>query len=101
MMGARLELCRLLDLPRLDNPRGSLTFIEAEVHVPFPIRRVYWLYDVPNGATRAGHAHRNLHQVLIAMSGSFDVGLDDGRQQRRVRLKRSHQGLYVPPLIWR
>jgi len=93
--------CRLLHFPRITDERGNLTFIEGGRHVPFEIRRVYYLYDVPGGASRAGHAHKTLHQVLIAMSGSFGVTLDDGYQRRRFYLNRSYYGLYIPPLIWR
>lgn len=96
-----LERCRIIDLPRVTDPRGNLTFIEGGRHIPFEIRRVYYLYDVPGGAERGGHAHRELEQVIIAMSGSFDVVLDDGTQQRRVHLNRSYHGLYVCPMVWR
>lgn len=96
-----LDRCTLIDLPRVEDPRGNLTFIEGTRHVPFEIKRVYYLYDVPGGATRAAHAHRALHQLLIAMSGSFDVTLDDGRDRRRFQLNRSYFGLYIPPMIWR
>lgn len=81
--------------------RGALTFIEGVKHVPFEIKRVYYLYDVPGGASRAGHAHKTLEQVLIAMSGSFDVSLDDGFSKRKVHLNRSYFGLYIPSMIWR
>lgn len=93
--------CRLIDLPKISDPRGNLTFIEENRHVPFEIVRVYYLYDVPGGATRAGHAHRTLHQFLIAMSGSFDVMVDDGETGTKFHLNRSYYGLYIPPLIWR
>jgi len=93
--------CRLVDLPRIHDERGNLTFIEATRHVPFVIKRVYYLYDVPGGSTRAGHAHKQLHQFLIAMSGSFDVVVDDGSQRLKHHLNRSYYGLYVPPMIWR
>lgn len=96
-----LELCRIVELPRITDPRGNLTFIEGGRHVGFDIRRVYYLYDVPGGATRAGHGHRKLHQLMIAMSGSFDVTLDDGRGKRKYHLNRSHYGLYICPMIWR
>lgn len=93
--------CKIIELPKISDPRGNLTFIEANRHVPFDIQRVYYLYDVPGGAERGGHAHKELHQLIIAMSGSFDVVLDDGRQKKRVHLARSYYGLYVCPMIWR
>ena len=96
-----LDLCRIVDLPKISDPRGNLTFIEGGRHVPFDIRRVYYLYDVPGGSERGGHAHKALHQLIIAMSGSFDVVLDDGRGKRRIHLNRSYYGLYVCPMIWR
>jgi dTDP-4-dehydrorhamnose 3,5-epimerase-like enzyme len=96
-----LEDCKIVELPRVNDPRGNLTFIEGGRHAPFDIRRVYYLYDVPGGATRAGHGHRALHQLMIAMSGSFDVLLDDGRNKRKYHLNRSYYGLYICPMIWR
>lgn len=92
---------KIIDLPKIADPRGNLTFIEAERHVPFEIRRVYYLYDVPGGSERGGHAHKELHQLIIAMSGSFDVVLNDGREKQRFHLNRSYYGLYVGPMIWR
>lgn len=96
-----LEDCKVIELPKISDPRGNLTFIEGDNHVPFDIKRVYYLYDVPGGAERGGHAHKDLHQLIIAMSGSFDVVLNDGREKRRVHLNRSYEGLYVCPMIWR
>ncbi len=93
--------CRIIDLPKISDSRGNLTFIENSNHIPFDIKRVYYLYDVPGGSDRGSHAHRNLHQFIIAMSGSFDVVLDDGRQKKRFQLNRSHYGLYVCPMMWR
>ena len=93
--------CKLIELPKINDVRGNLTFIEGCNHIPFDIRRVYYLYDVPGGAERGGHAHKGLHQLIIAMSGSFDVVLDDGREQKRIHLNRSYNGLYVCPMIWR
>jgi hypothetical protein len=93
--------CRLIDLPKISDPRGNLTFIEGGRHVPFDIKRVFYLYDVPGGADRGGHALKQCHQFLIAMSGRFDVLLDDGQEKRRIQLNRSHYGLHLPPMVWR
>ncbi len=91
----------MVDLPKVSDPRGNLTFIEGSHHIPFDIKRVFYLYDVPGGAWRAGHALKNCHQFIIAATGSFDVILDDGRERQRFHLNRSYYGLYIPPLIWR
>jgi hypothetical protein len=96
-----LDNCKVIELPKIADPRGNLTFIEADRHIPFEIKRVYYLYDVPGGAERGGHAHKNLHQFIVAMSGSFDVMLDDGHSKTRHHLNRSYYGLYVCPMIWR
>jgi len=96
-----LERCRYVELPIVHDPRGNLTFVESQRHIPFSIQRVYYLYDVPGGAHRGGHAHKGLHQLIIAMSGSFDVVLDDGVRDRRYHLNRSYYGLYIPPMTWR
>lgn len=93
--------CRIINLPRIHDPRGNLTFIEGGVHVPFEIKRVYYLYDVPGGAERGGHAHKELEQLVIAISGSFDVVLDDGQTKKRYHLNRSYSGLHICPMIWR
>ena len=96
-----MKNCKIIDFPKIADPRGNLTFIEANRHAPFDIKRVYYLYDVPGGAERGGHAHKDLHQLIIAMSGSFDIVLDDGREKKRFHLNRSYYGLYVCPMIWR
>jgi hypothetical protein len=96
-----IDECRLLELTKISDPRGNLTFVEAGRHVPFDIKRVYYLYDVPGGATRAGHGHRKLYQLMIAMSGSFDVKIDDGHRQLSFHLNRSYYGLLIPPMTWR
>ncbi len=90
----------LIDLPCIKDSRGNLTFVEGTHHIPFSIARVYYLYDVPGGTARGGHAHRKLEQFLIAASGSFDVILDDGRRRETVSLRRAYCGLYVPNLTW-
>ena len=96
-----MSLIQWTHFPPLGDDRGSLVALEGEKTVPFTIQRVYYLYDVPGGAERGGHAHKGLQQLIIAMSGSFDVVLDDGRQKRRIHLNRSYTGLYVCPMIWR
>jgi hypothetical protein len=96
-----LKQCQIINLPKIADPRGNLTFIEGGRHVPFQIQRVYYLYDTPGGAERGGHAHKDLHQLIVAMSGSYDVVLDDGKQKKRFHLNRSYYGLYVCPMIWR
>lgn len=96
-----LKNCKLVNLPKITDPEGNLTPIEGGRHVPFEIKRVFYLYDVPGGATRAGHALKTCQQFIIAMSGSFDVMLDDGTATKRYHLNRSYTGLYVPALIWR
>jgi len=95
-----IEDCRLIDLPRIADPRGNLTFLEGGRHVPFDIRRVFYLYDVPTEESRGAHAHHTLRQFLICLSGSFDVAVDDGRARARIHLNRPWKGLYVPPMIW-
>lgn len=96
-----LNDCRIIELPKITDPRGNLTFVEGGNQIPFDIRRVYYLYDVPGGAERGGHAHKALSQLIIAMSGSFDVILDEGGEKKRFHLNRSYQGLYVCPMMWR
>jgi oxalate decarboxylase/phosphoglucose isomerase-like protein (cupin superfamily) len=96
-----IDKCRLIELPKITDPRGNLTFIETNKHIPFQIKRVYYLYDVPGGAERGGHAHRKLQEFIIAMSGSFDVILEEGRGKHRFHLNRSYYGLYIPSMLWR
>jgi dTDP-4-dehydrorhamnose 3,5-epimerase-like enzyme len=101
-MTAPTAHCRLIDLPKIPDARGNLTFIEGGEHVPFAIRRAYWIYDVPGGERRGGHAYRTLEEFFVALSGSFDVVVDDGRGDvRHVVLNRSYFGLHVPPMTWR
>ena len=96
-----LSDCRITDLPKITNSQGNLTFVESARHLPFEIKRIYYLYDVPGGANRAAHGHKTLEQLLIAMLGSFDVKLDDGHEKTTFQLNRSYYGLYVPSMIWR
>lgn len=93
--------CRMVELPKIHDPRGNLTFVEGGRHVPFAVRRAYWIYAVPGGEHRGGHAYRELHEVLIALSGSFEVHVDDGAETSVHVLNRGYCGLYVPNLIWR
>jgi dTDP-4-dehydrorhamnose 3,5-epimerase-like enzyme len=96
-----LKDCQLLELPKITDPRGNLTFVEENKHIPYDIKRVFFLYDVPGGENRAGHALKKCNQLLIAASGSFDVTLDDGKEKQTFHLNRSYYGLHIPPLVWR
>jgi len=96
-----LSKCRKIDLPKVVDERGNLTFIEQNHHVPFDIRRVYYLYDIPGGERRGGHAHIELEQFIIAVSGSFDLILEDQYQRETFHLNRPFYGIYVPPMAWR
>lgn len=96
-----IKNCTFVQLPKISDPRGNLSFIESGTHIPFEIQRAYYVYDVPVGSERGGHAHKELHQLIIAVSGSFDVHLDDGREQLSLRLDRPYSGLYICPMIWR
>jgi len=98
---ATIAGCRLIPLRTVDDPRGSITIVEGEQDVPFPIERVYHLHGVPAGGSRGGHGHRRLEQLLVAVAGEFDVLLDDGAERRIVRLDDPGTGLYIPPGIWR
>ena|SRR5690606_18664961 len=92
---------RIIELPKKEDLRGNLTFIEGENHVPFEIQRVYWIYDVPGGQIRGGHAFREQEEFIVALSGSFDVVVDDGQSQEKFQLNRSYYGLYIPSKLWR
>ena len=98
---ASVDDCRVIPLRTVEDPRGSLTIVEGELDIPFPIERVYHLHGVPAGGRRGGHAHRRLEQILVAVAGAFDVLLDDGVAQRRIRLDDPRAGLHIPPGIWR
>jgi dTDP-4-dehydrorhamnose 3,5-epimerase-like enzyme len=92
---------KIIELPKFADPRGNLSFVEQEKHIPFVIRRTYWLYDVPGGECRGGHAYKENQEFIVALSGSFDVVLDDGTEKRTFTLNRSYYGLYVPKGLWR
>lgn len=96
-----LKDVKLIKLPRINDPRGNLSFVEQENHIPFRIKRTYWLYDVPGGENRGGHAYRENEEFIVALSGCFDVILDDGTEKRTFTLNRSYYGLYVPKGLWR
>jgi dTDP-4-dehydrorhamnose 3,5-epimerase-like enzyme len=92
---------KLINLPKFEDPRGNLSFIEEEDHIPFKIERAYWIYDVPGGQIRGGHAFKKQQELIIALSGSFDVELDDGKAKQYFSLNRSYYGLYIPAGLWR
>lgn len=94
-------IVRLIDLPKILDQRGNLSFIEEEKHIPFKIKRTYWIYDVPGGQTRGGHAFKQQQELIIALSGSFDILVDDGKSKQIISLNRSYYGLYMPAGFWR
>ena len=96
-----IQECYLIELPKISNGMGNLSVIEGQGHIPFEIKRVYYLYDVPESTVRGRHAHKTLQQVIISMSGSFDITLDDGKKHQKYHLNRSYYGLYICPMIWR
>lgn len=100
MKKSSINDCKVVTLPKINDPRGNLTFIEGESHIPFEIKRVFYLYDIPTEEARGAHAHYNLDQFLICLSGSFDVTVDDGEFQASIHLNRPWKGLYIPPMIW-
>ena len=92
---------KIIELPKFTDPRGNLSFIEQLNHIPFEIKRTYWIYDVPGGENRGGHAFRNNQEFIVALSGAFDVIVDDGVNKKKFTLNRSYYGLYVPAGLWR
>lgn len=96
-----IDDCKIIELPKISARQGNITPVEGIKTIPFDIRRVYYLYDVPGGETRGGHAHKGLQQLIVSVMGSFDVILNDGRQRKTVSLNRAYYGLYIPPMIWR
>ena len=100
MMNFNLDNCKIIELPKISDPNGNLTIIESNNQIPFEIKRVFYMYDIPGGSYRGAHAHKELHQFIVAMSGSFDVELDNGDRKERFHLNRPYFGLYVPPMTW-
>ena len=96
-----IDDCKIIKLPKIENYKGNLTPVHANDQIPFKTERIYYLYDIPGGSVRGGHAHRGLEQFIVSASGSFDVILDDGLNKKTVRLNHSYSGLYMPRLIWR
>ena len=100
-MKSSLSEVKMVNLPRIEDPRGNLSCIEEENHIPFKIERTYWIYDVPGGQVRGGHAFKEQQELIVALSGSFDVLVDDGKEQKKYSLNRSYYGLYIPAGLWR
>lgn len=96
-----LTACQLIELPKFLDQRGNLSFVQNNTQIPFEIKRTYWLYDVPGGESRGGHAYRDTEEFVIALSGSFDVTIDDGKEKKTFSLNRSYYGLYIPKGVWR
>ena len=96
-----MSVARIINLPKMGDRRGNLSVIEENAHIPFKIERAFWIYDVPGGETRGGHAYRESEEFIVALSGSFDVIIDDGKEKHTFSLNRSYYGLYVPRLMWR
>jgi len=96
-----VEDCKIIELPRFLDARGNLSFVEQNNHIPFEIKRTYWIYDVPGGEERGGHAFRQNEEFVVALSGAFDVTVDDGQQKKTFTLNRSYYGLYIPKGLWR
>lgn len=97
---SNINKCSVIHLPKIKNPRGNLTFIENSEHIPFDIKRVFYLYDIPGGESRGAHAHKESHQFLIAASGSFEIEIDDGKDTKKISLTQPYYGLHIPPGIW-
>ena len=101
MQKATVFDCNIIHLPKIYRPAGSITAVQNNIEVPFAIKRIYYLYDIPGGESRGAHAHQNLEQLVIAASGSFDITIDDGRNKKTVSLNRPYMGLHIKPYIWR
>ena len=97
----KISDCKIINLPQIQRPQGNITPVDDIAHFPFGIERVYYLYDIPGGSTRGGHAHKKLKQLIVSVMGAFDVVVDDGFQRKTIRLDRAYLGLYIPNQIWR
>ena len=97
----KIDDVKIIELPKFTDPRGNLSFVEQLNHIPFEIKRTYWIYDVPGGENRGGHAFRKNDEFIVALSGAFDVIVDDGKEKKRFALNRSYYGLYIPAGLWR
>jgi len=100
LVASSVDQCKVIDLPKINDPRGNLTFVESEKHIPFEIKRVFYIYDVPTGESRGAHSHHTLKQFIICLAGSFDVKVDDGSKKKVIHLNRPWQGVFIPPMIW-
>lgn len=100
MVASSVDQCKIIDLPKINDPRGNLTFVESEKHIPFEIKRVFYIYDVPTGESRGAHSHHTLKQFIICLAGSFDVKVDDGHKKKVIHLNRPWQGVFIPSMIW-
>ena len=101
MIKKSINDCSMLELPKIANQKGNLSVVQNSIDIPFDIKRIYYLYDIPGGSTRGGHAHKELQQFIVSVSGSFDVVLDDGSDRKTIRLNRPYHGLFIPQMIWR
>jgi dTDP-4-dehydrorhamnose 3,5-epimerase-like enzyme len=100
-MFSSIEQLKIIELPKIPDSRGNLSFFESDIHIPFAIKRAYWIYDVPGGEIRGGHAFKEQNEFIVAISGSFDVVLSDEKKTKKISLNRSYFGLYIPRMIWR
>lgn len=98
---ATIKDVKIIELPKFADPRGNLSFVEQLNHIPFEIKRTYWIYDVPGGESRGGHAFKQNQEFIVALSGAFDVIVDDGKEKKNFTLNRSYYGLYIPAGLWR
>jgi dTDP-4-dehydrorhamnose 3,5-epimerase-like enzyme len=96
----KISDCRIIDLPQVIDPKGNVVFVEGDKTAPFDIKRVFYMFNTPSGITRGGHAHKRLHQLIVAIAGSLDVVVDDGAKKKKVHLDSPKLGFYIPPMIW-